>query len=205
MNVAVACRCDDGRMTVAAVVLAAGGGSRFEGPQHKLLAPVRGEPLVVRAVRTALGAGLDETIVVTGAVDVAPALAAAGLAEEVTLVVNERWAEGQATSLAAAIAAADRAGHDAVVVGLGDQPGVSSEAWRRVATFEPDAAIVVATYDGQRRNPVRLARRIWPDLPTEGDEGARVLVRGKPGLVVEIGCPGEPDDVDTLEDLERWS
>ena len=192
-------------MTVAAVVLAAGGGSRFEGPPHKLLASVRGEPLVVRAVRTALGAGLDETIVVAGAVDLAPALSAAGLAEEVTLVVNERWAEGQATSLAAGIRAADGAGHDAVVVGLGDQPGVSSEAWQRVATHQPEASIVVATYAGQRRNPVRLDRRIWSELPAEGDEGARVLLRRWPDLVVEVGCPGEPDDVDTLEDLERWS
>ena len=192
-------------MTVAAVVLAAGGGSRFEGPPHKLLASVRGEPMVVRAVRTALGAGLDETIVVAGAVDLAPALSAAGLAEEVTLVVNERWAEGQATSLAAGIRVADGAAHDAVVVGLGDQPGVSSEAWQRVAAHQPDASIVVATYGGQRRNPVRLDRRIWPELPSEGDEGARVLLRRRPDLVVEVGCPGEPDDVDTLEDLERWS
>ncbi len=198
-------RCDDGPMTVAAVVLAAGGGIRFEGPVHKLLVPVQGEPLVVRVVRTALGAGLDETIVVVGAVDVEPALTSAGLLEDVTLVVNERWAEGQATSLAAAITAADRGGHDAVVVGLGDQPGVSSEAWRRVATTAPDAEIVVATYDGERRNPVRLGRQIWSELPTEGDEGARVLLRRRPDLVAEVGCPGEPDDVDTLEDLERWS
>lgn len=192
-------------MTVAAVVLAAGAGTRFEGPVHKLLVPVQGELLVARVVRTALGAGLDETIVVAGAVDLVPALTSAGLLENITLIVNERWAEGQATSLAAAVDAADRAGHDAAVVGLGDQPGVSSEAWRRVAATAPEAAIVVATYGGERRNPVRLGRRIWPELPTEGDEGARVLLRRRPGVVVEVGCPGEPDDVDTLEDLERWS
>jgi molybdenum cofactor cytidylyltransferase len=205
MRVVLRTRCDDGPMTVAAVVLAAGGGTRFEGPVHKLLVPVQGEPLVVRVVRAALGAGLDETLVVTGAVDLEPLLHAAGLLDDVTLVVNDRWAEGQATSLAAAIATAGRAGHDAVVVGLGDQPGVSSEAWQRVATSAPGAPIVVATYDGERRNPVRLGRQIWSDLPTEGDEGARVLLRRRPGLVVEVGCPGEPDDVDTLEDLERWS
>src|SRR5690349_18049273 len=135
--------CDDGAMTVAAVVLAAGGGSRFEGPVPKLLAHVHGEPLAVRAVRTALGAALDETIVVTGAVDLLPALTSAGLAEEVTLVANGHWAEGQATSLAAGIAAAERSGHAAVVVGLGDQPGVTAEAWQRVATASPEAAIVV--------------------------------------------------------------
>ena len=192
-------------MPLAAAVLAAGGGSRFVGPTHKLLAPVRGEPLVVGAVRAALGAELDETIVVWGAVDLRPALAEAGLLGRVTPLENPRWAEGQATSLAVAVAAADAAGHDALVVGLGDQPGVETEAWRRVAATDPAGVIVVATYGGRRRNPVRLARSIWPDLPSEGDEGARVLTRRMPELVVEVGCPGEPDDVDTMEDLERWS
>jgi molybdenum cofactor cytidylyltransferase len=192
-------------MQLAAVVLAAGGGSRFAGPTHKLLAPVGGEPMVVGALRAALEAGLDETILVAGAVDLGPVIDAAGLGDRVTLLTNERWADGQATSLSKAIAAAEDAGHDAVVVGLGDQPGVEAEAWRRVAAADPEAAIVVATYSGRRRNPVRLGRQIWSELPVTGDEGARVLIRLRPELVVEVGCPGEPDDVDTLEDLERWS
>ncbi|MGZ4716195.1 MAG: nucleotidyltransferase family protein, partial [Acidimicrobiales bacterium] len=112
---------------------------------------------------------------------------------------------GQATSLAVAVAAADVAGHDVVGVGLGDPPGGGTEAWRLVAQADPGAPIVVATYGARRRNPVRLARQIWPELPVEGDEGARVLLRRRPDLVAEVGCPGEPDDVDTLEDLERWS
>ncbi len=192
-------------MQLAAVVLAAGGGSRFEGRMPKLLVPIEGEPMVVRAVRAALGAGADETIVVAGAVDLLPALTEAGLADQVTLVVNDRWADGQATSLAVAIAVADAAGHEAVVVGLGDQPGVGAEAWRRVARADADAPVVVATYGGRRRNPVRFGRAIWAELPVEGDEGARGLLRRRPDLVAEVGCPGEPDDVDTLEDLERWS
>jgi CTP:molybdopterin cytidylyltransferase MocA len=192
-------------MTVAAVVLAAGDGSRFEGAVPKLLVPIDGVPMVVRAVRAALGAGLDETIVVAGAVDLGPVLTAAGVDHQVTVVRNQRWADGQATSLAAGVAAAGAAGHEAVVVGLGDQPGIGTEAWQLVARTAPEAPIVVATYGGRRRNPVRLGRAIWPELPVEGDEGARVLLRRRPDLVVEVGCQGEPDDVDTLEDLERWS
>ena len=112
---------------------------------------------------------------------------------------NPRWSEGIATSLQVAIAAAGDA--DAVVVGLADQPRVPTAAWRLVAAV--DAPIVVATYEGRRRNPVRLARAVWRDLPTTGDQGASALFRDLP--VVEVACPGDPADVDRVEDLEQWS
>lgn len=186
------------RPSVAAVVLAAGGGSRFEGPDHKLRAPFRGRPLAAWALDAAAGAGLDELIVVTGAValdDLVPAGA--------VVVHNARWADGQATSVRAGIDAASARGHGAVVVGLADQPLVPAEAWRRVAAC--DSHIAVATYDGRRRNPVRLTSSVWPEVVSTGDEGARTVIRLRPDLVTEVACPGDPGDVDTLEDLDRWN
>ena len=192
-------------MRTAVVVLAAGGGSRFEGPTHKLLVPVKGRPLVVWAVGAAVEAAIGPVVVVAGAVDLTEALTDAGLVDQVMLVGNTAWRDGQATSLQVGLSAADRPDIDAVVVGLGDQPGIPAEAWRLVARADPEADIVVATYDGRRRNPVRLARRVWPDLPLTGDEGARSLMARRPGRVSEVGCPGRPADIDTMEDLARWS
>jgi molybdenum cofactor cytidylyltransferase len=117
-------------------------------------------------------------------------------------VVNECWADGQITSLRAGIAAAESLGADAVIIGLGDQPFVSVDAWRSVAAV--DAPIAVATYDGQRGHPVRLRRDTWDLLPRRGDEGARALLGRRPDLVTEVPCDGSPIDIDTVEDLRRW-
>jgi CTP:molybdopterin cytidylyltransferase MocA len=183
-------------MSVVAVVLAAGAGTRFAGPGHKLDARVGDRALVGRAVDTAVASGIGPVVVVTAgqlATTIDPA---------VLHVVNERWADGQITSLRAGIAAAADLGASAVVVGLGDQPFVSADAWRAVAAA--DAPIAVATYDGRRGHPVRLHRDTWPLLPEHGDEGARSLMRVRPDLVAEVPCDGSPIDIDTVEDLRRW-
>lgn len=188
-------------MTVAAVVLAAGGGSRFAGREHKLITPFRGRPLVAWALEAAAAAGLfAELVVVQGAIDLS-ALVPPGS----TLLTNPCWAEGQATSLGLAVEHARGVGHHAVVVGLGDQPLVPATAWRAVATAPSDPPIAVASYAGRRGNPVRLHASVWDRLRFDGDEGARELMRREPSVWAAVACEGNPADVDTVEDLDQWS
>jgi CTP:molybdopterin cytidylyltransferase MocA len=181
---------------VVAVVLAAGAGSRWTGPGHKLAARLGGRTIGELAVAAAVAARIGPVVVVTGATE--PSLPAVDLIR----VHNPAWTEGQSTSLRVAVAEAERLGADAIVVGLADQPFVEPDAWRRVAASR--APIAVATYDGHRHNPVRLHRSVWELLPTEGDLGARNLLRMRPDLVEEVPCPGSPADIDTLEDLRTW-
>jgi CTP:molybdopterin cytidylyltransferase MocA len=185
-------------VSIAAVVLAAGGGSRFTGPQHKLRTELRGRAVVSRVLDTVLEAALDEVLVVTGAepfTDLLP--------PGVVAVANPLWREGMATSLAAGWRCAAARDHDAIVVGLADQPFVPVAAWRAVAAAP--GPLVTAVFDGRRRPPVKLAAEVWPLLPETGDEGARALMRRRPSLVSEVACEGEPADIDTTEDAARWS
>ncbi|HEX5945855.1 MAG TPA: nucleotidyltransferase family protein [Acidimicrobiales bacterium] len=191
-------------MTTAAIVLAAGGGSRFlasGGSGHKLLASYLGRSVVEWAIENAAAAHLDATYVVRGATDLPlPPLAA----DVVQFVRNDRWAEGLATSMQAGITRARRDGHAAVVIGLGDQPLVQAEAWRLLARATK-TPVAVATYEGERGNPVRLSSMVWPLLPSTGDAGARVVMRRRPDLVTEVACPGRSADIDTVDDLAEWS
>lgn len=193
------------RVTIAAVILAAGAGTRFdpEGrlgpPGAKLLARAGGRPLLSLAIAPAMQAGLDEVVVVGGATSVGGIVPAGA-----TLLDNPNWAAGQATSLQAAVTWCDHRRHSAMVVSLGDVPGLTASAWRAVA-FAPGGPIVFARYAGRRGHPVRLDAAVWPLLPETGDEGARSLAARRPELVSEIMTDGEPDDVDTLEDLKRWT
>lgn len=193
-------------MTTVAVVLAAGAGSRFTGPTHKLLARLGRDAtgsdsldtVSGRAIGAARAAGIGPVVVVVGAIDL-PAEVTAGC----VIVRNPNWAEGQATSVQSAVTAAREQGADAVVIGLADQPFVTPDAWRAVAAAT--SPIAVATYDGVRGNPVRLHESVWSLLPVSGDSGARDLIRLRPELVSEVACAGSSADIDTQEDLDSWT
>lgn len=129
----------------------------------------------------------------TGTVDLSDVLP-----RGVTVVHNPRWQVGIATSLACGLELAGAFGLGAGVVGLGDQPMVPA-AWRAVAAS--GSKVAVATYGGSRGNPVRLHRWIWSELPRSGDEGARALMRARPELVDEVPCPGDPRDIDSVDDV----
>ncbi|MEQ1872813.1 MAG: DUF501 domain-containing protein [Ilumatobacteraceae bacterium] len=181
----------------AAALLAAGGGSRFEGATHKLLAQINGRPVWEQAFESMSEADFDVLIVVTGAVEL-------DLPADVVERHNPQWAQGQSTSLLCAVAAASDAGVESLTIGLADQPHIPASAWRDVASAPTQHRIVIATYNGQPGpHPVRLSREVWSMLPHSGDEGARALMQAHPEFIHRVACHGSPADVDTVDDLHR--
>ncbi len=191
---------------VAAIVLAAGRGTRFaddEGEGGKICARLEGRPLVVHVTATATVSRAAPIIVVTGRDAVRAEAALEGL--DVVLVHNPRFAEGMAGSVAAGLGAVpDMA--DAVLVLLADMPRVMPATLDAlIAAFDrerPDA--VVPLHGGRRGNPVLIARALFPALlRLTGDEGARRILADDSCRV--LGCPvddpGVLVDVDTREAL----
>ncbi|MGB8651291.1 MAG: nucleotidyltransferase family protein [Mycobacteriales bacterium] len=187
-------------MTVAGLLLAAGAGTRFGRP--KALVELGGETLVARGVRLLTDGGCSPVVVVLGAwADrVQDAVPLPGV------VVAADWETGMGASLRAGLQALEAQGATACVVALADQPLVGPEAVARLlAAHERGAVAAVATYDGQPRNPVLLARSTWAEVAAgaTGDAGARHWLRTHPEQVTAVPCDdaGTPFDIDTPEDL----
>jgi len=160
---------------------------------------------VRRAVDAARASGLAPVVLVVPAGREGEAIGrAAGAGVE--LVVNPDPGRGIASSLVTALDALEgRPDVDAAVVGLGDQPLIGADAYRRLAAAHAAGAnLAVATYAGERRNPVLLGRTQWPQARLlDGDAGARALMRDHPVHEVPCDGTGDPADVDRPDDLEE--
>jgi molybdenum cofactor cytidylyltransferase len=188
--------------SVHGTVLAAGTSSRY-GEENKLLERVDGDPLVCHAARSLLDADLAGVTVVLGYER--DRVAAALAAFDVDYRDNQAYADGQSTSVHAAVTAARDRDADAVVFALGDMPAVESgtvqtlvEAYRRGA-----GTALSAGYEGQRGNPVLFDACHFDALAAvSGDVGGReVLLSAPDAAIVETGDPGVLRDVDRPGDL----
>jgi CTP:molybdopterin cytidylyltransferase MocA/SAM-dependent methyltransferase len=185
---------------VAAIVLAAGAGSRFGG--HKLLATVEGRPILQHVLDRLAATGLGDVVVVLG--DDSDAAEAAIAWRSERRVRNPDPTRGLSSSLQLGIAFL-REDVEAALVVLGDQPRLSGEVLAALLATgpTPERPIVVPAYtDDGGRNPVLLGRAAF-DLvaTTSGDRGLGPLLAAHPELVREVAVTGDNPDVDTRADL----
>lgn len=183
---------------LAAILLAAGAGSRFGG--GKLLYPLDGVPIGVRAARNLTAAGLTVTAVVRPDSD---DLARLLQREGVTVTVCANAADGMGMSLAHAIAqTCDAAGW---VVALADMPHIRPATIRQVADALRRGALIAApSYRGERGHPVGFGAALRDELlARHGDEGARAILKRHHADIQQFATDdrGVIFDIDRKEDI----
>lgn len=186
------------------VVLAAGRASRMGSDGgHKLLATFDGVPLVRRSAEAAIAAAPGRVAVVTGHRETDIRAALEGL--PVKFVSNPNYMSGMASSLAAGLSAVNERAAGILVM-LADMPGITSGDLRRLIerfVAEGGHAVVRATAEGQRGNPVILPRQTFFAIrQLVGDVGARHIIEkcGLPVIDVELGAAARLD-LDTPEQI----
>lgn len=184
---------------VAGLVLAAGAGTRFGGA--KQLAELDGRPLLEHALAAMRSAPVEPVAVVLGAGS--EAIAAVVDMHGAEPIVCSDWEDGQSASLRTGVDALARAGADAVVVTLGDQPRIAARAIAAVVAGRGGGAQAVrATYGGVPGHPVLIESELFDAVRAlSGDVGARDVLRG--ARVTDVPCDGlgGPADVDTPDQL----
>jgi molybdenum cofactor cytidylyltransferase len=200
------------RMSVGAVLLAAGAGSRLGG-RPKALLELGGVPLVLRQLIALSGAGVDEVAVVLG--HHADAVEAAVRAFPITLVRNPAPDEGQASSVRVGLRALSPR-LDAVIVALADQPLIDAQdIVALIGAFKKrgDAAMVVprvtvAGGEPAPGNPVMFDAALRDDwLAGSADLACRQWRQANPQRVRWFDTDNRRyrTDIDTPEDLQRFA
>jgi molybdenum cofactor cytidylyltransferase len=183
---------------ISGVVLAAGEARRFGST--KQLALLDGRPLVWHAIDALRDAEVDEIVVVTGH---DAAAVEASLPDDVRIVANPSYRDGQSTSLAAALHVLDDASEAAVIL-MADQPGVTTDdVGALIDGFRATRQAIVRLRYADGPGPALLSREIYAEAGhLRGDTGARVLMASHPEWVfdVDVDRPA-PRDVDEPGDL----
>jgi molybdenum cofactor cytidylyltransferase len=193
-------------LRVAGVVLAAGASRRMGRGRgrNKMLLELDGEPLVRRAARRALAAGLSPVVVVLGHEADRARAALAGLGVEVAL--NADFTGPTSSSLHVGL---DSLGQDvaAAVVLLGDMVHVSEAALAELVTQAraSDAPLIVSRYGNVTAPPLLFRRALFGELLAWSGEGCgKAVVQAHRHEAVYVDRPAEMlVDVDTPEDFQR--
>ena len=195
------------RMTIGAVLLAAGAGMRLGG-RPKALLELGGVPLVLRQLIALSGGGVDELAVVLGhhAERIAPVIEHF----PVTLVNNPQPDDGQVSSLRLGLAALNP-NLDAVLVALTDQPLISEQDISSlIGAFKKrpaGTALVVPRCAGQPGNPVIFSAAVREQiLAGDVNVGCRKWRTENPTAVANFDTDNRRFvlDIDTLQDIEQF-
>jgi CTP:molybdopterin cytidylyltransferase MocA len=186
---------------VGAIVLAAGEGRRFGGA--KQVALLDGRPLLDHVIGAVDAVpAIDRVVVMLGAH--ADAIRDQVDLRGVVAVDCPDWAEGQAASLRAGVAALGDVRR--AVVLLGDMPRVTGQVIAGAIDQHAGCDVVRTAHGGRPGHPVVLGPRALAGVPAlTGDTGARALFASLRVREWEAGHLFDAADIDTPDQLRALS
>lgn len=187
--------------TLFAILLAAGGSSRFGSP--KQLVKWRGSSLLEHTLQRLQALFGDQVIVVLGAyadairVTLQPTLA--------TIIENVAWQEGMSTSIRAGVNALPE--HvEAVMLSLSDQPLLETDVFERLIAVwkQQPGSIVASQYEDTIGVPAIFPACMFPTLKAlSGDVGAKKILSSLSDQVITVNISEAGIDIDTKEDFHH--
>lgn len=189
---------------VGAVILAAGGSTRFGQPKQLLM--FRGETLVRRAVVAATEAGCAPVVVVVGE---SMSAIQAELRETPAIVIeNPEWQRGLGASVrrGTGYLLETAPAIDALVLMVCDQPLVEANTLAALMAEQERTRkpIVASSYANTLGVPAVFDRSCFEALGALPDEsGAKALIAARPGDVASVPFEAGARDIDTPADFQR--
>ena len=191
-------------MSRAAVILAAGAGSRLGGVAKAMLKTRRGLTFLDQIAITARAAGLDRGVVVVGPPFGAEVAAHAGTLG-LSIVENSEPERGMASSIALGFGALLEL--DAIAAAWlwpVDHPEVCVETLEALIAALDSHAVARPVVDGRGGHPPLIARALFAALARCDCEpdGARGVLARADRIDVAVADRGAIRDIDTLDELE---
>jgi molybdenum cofactor cytidylyltransferase len=187
-------------MKIAAIILGAGGASRF-GSAKQLL-EIDGETLIDRVGRVAAEAGCRPILRLLGAH--AREISAGPANPEIITIINAGWQLGMGSTLALAVAELEyrAADCDAVFILLCDQPLVDAAMLRPMIDQlqQPGISIVLADNGETTGPPALFSKAHFAELKQlTGDRGAKLVANQHPSATATVPMPAARWDIDSQE------
>jgi molybdenum cofactor cytidylyltransferase len=192
-------------MNIGIIILAAGSSTRM-GTSKQLL-PVNGEPLLLRAVRSALQSAGSHVTVVLGSNEKDHRDVIKDL--KVDIIENRNWQMGMGSSLKAAVKhiRSKRSATVGIIVMVCDQPAITSQHLNELIKVyeESGKAIVASHYGGSPGVPALIDKTLFPELMAMEDSyGAKKVIQKHLDKTALVEFNEGAIDIDTPEEYQKY-